>query len=269
MKLHVITGLPRSGSTLLSALLLQNPLMHAGTSSQLLEILGKIKEVVSPPIEQALMTDRQREALFHAVARAYYTDVSTEKIVWDTNRYWGVYTDLLYAMFPQAKTIGMVRHVPWVIDSLERVVRKTPWRTSKLVEPHPYGNVHSRAEAHMNGYGLVGAPLAALKQAVYGSDVNRLMLVQYETLSSDPEKVMRAIYDFIKQPYFEHDFENIKYDGAREFDDQLGTPGLHDIYPEIRDIKRPSSLPPHLWAVLERESFWLTDPIHETGVRMI
>ena len=41
MRYHFITGLPRSGSTLLSALLLQNPRFHAGMTSPVVSSLFK------------------------------------------------------------------------------------------------------------------------------------------------------------------------------------------------------------------------------------
>jgi hypothetical protein len=49
------------------------------------------------------------------------------------------------------------------------------------------------------------------------------MLVQYDTLTTDPAKTRHAIYDFLDKPYFEHDFDNVDYD-VTEFDERAGTP---------------------------------------------
>jgi sulfotransferase len=40
--IHFISGLPRSGSTLLAALLLQNPTLHAGITSGVGSLVGTI-----------------------------------------------------------------------------------------------------------------------------------------------------------------------------------------------------------------------------------
>ncbi len=70
--------------------------------------------------------------------------------------------------------------------------------------------------------GMVGAPYDALKQACYGAQKDRLLLVQYETLTTDPAKTMHAIYAFIDEPAFEHDFDHIDY-AVTECDERAGT----------------------------------------------
>ena len=82
----------------------------------------------------------------------------------------------------------------------------------------------------------------ALKQACYGAQRDRLLLVKYETLTTDPAKAMHAIYDFIGQPYFEHDFNHVDYD-VTEFDERAGTPGLHTVrgHREGRTARNPTS----------------------------
>ena len=75
---------------------------------------------------------------------------------------------------------------------------------------------------------MVGAPYDALKQACYGAQRDRLLLVQYETLTTDPAKTMHTIYAFLGEPAFEHDFDHVDYD-VTEFDERVGTPGLHTV----------------------------------------
>ena len=59
---HFISGLPRSGSTLLSALLRQNPRFHANMSGPLAGLLGSILERMSAKNEfSVFIDDSQRE----------------------------------------------------------------------------------------------------------------------------------------------------------------------------------------------------------------
>ena len=93
---------------------------------------------------------------------------------------------------------------------------------------------------------MVGGPYDALKQACYGAQRDRLLLVQYETLTTDPAKAMHAIYAFIGEPVFEHDFGHVDYD-VTEFDERAGTPGLHTVRATVKAEPRETLLPPDLF----------------------
>jgi len=45
------------------------------------------------------------------------------------------------------------------------------------------------------------------------------------------------VYNFIGEPTFARDFENVEFDAA-EFDRRLGTPGLHAINRQVRHERR-------------------------------
>jgi sulfotransferase len=60
--IHFISGLPRSGSTLFSALLRQNPHFCAGMSSPVMPIYAATQLALSTKNEfHVFITDRQRE----------------------------------------------------------------------------------------------------------------------------------------------------------------------------------------------------------------
>jgi sulfotransferase len=102
---------------------------------------------------------------------------------------------------------------------------------------------------------MVGAAYDALKQACYGAQKDRLLLVQYESLTTDPAKTMHAIYTFIGEPTFEHDFDHIDYD-VTEFDERAGTPGLHTVRSAVEAETRVSLLPPDLFKRFVNDAFW-------------
>ncbi len=61
-RLHFISGLPRSGSTLLAAILRQNPRFHASISSPMGMIFSAMQAAVSGKNEAAgFIDDEQRE----------------------------------------------------------------------------------------------------------------------------------------------------------------------------------------------------------------
>ena len=66
---------------------------------------------------------------------------------------------------------------------------------------------------------------------------------------------MRLVYDFIGEPWFEHDFENLVYD-APEFDQGLGMSGLHKVRRKVEMTQRRTILPPDIFEKYAELSFW-------------
>lgn len=244
---HFISGLPRSGSTLLAALLRQNPDVRANMTSPVGSLVGAVLSESSAGHESAsFYTEAQREALLRGLFENYYAPLGPAGVVFDTNRGWTARLDLLARLFPDCRVICCVRDVPWILDSVERLIRKNPLELSKMFGFSATGNVYTRAEQMMNANGMVGAPLAGLKQAMHGLETRRLLLLPYDTLVSHPQVAMDSIYAFTGMNPFKHDFENVQFD-ATEFDARLGTPGLHEVRPQVRPAERRSILPPDVW----------------------
>ncbi len=57
--LHFISGLPRSGSTLLAAILRQNPALHAGITSPVGSMVGALLADMSQNNETSLFIDQR------------------------------------------------------------------------------------------------------------------------------------------------------------------------------------------------------------------
>lgn len=116
--------------------------------------------------------------------------------------------------------------------------------------------------------GMVGFAWNALKEAYYGEETDRLMLLTYETLTREPKEAMAAVYDFIGEAPFAHDFDKVDYAEA-EFDVRLGTPGLHSVAAKVRPAERQAILPPDLFRRFENDSFWTDPKLNPRGVRMV
>jgi sulfotransferase len=253
--IHFISGLPRSGSTLLAALLGQNPRFQAGMSGPLAGLFGALLTEMSARNEFSIfIDDAKRERILHGLFDNYYGD-SEAQVIFDTNRFWCAWMPAIAKLFPDAKVVACVRDLPWVIDSIERLVQKNVFSPSSIFNYSSGGTVYTRANGVAGADGMVGAPYDALKQASFGAQKDRLMLVQYETLTSDPAKTMHAIYAFIGEPAFEHDFDHIDYD-VTEFDERAGTPGLHTVRGAVKAEPRASLLPPDLFSRFVNDAFW-------------
>lgn len=254
---HFISGLPRAGSTLLAALLKQNPRFHASMTSGLGALVSGAMQIMSPGSEVALtLEDGQREDILKALFAAYYKHQTVRDVIFDTNRIWTARMPMLAGLFPQSKVIACVRDVSWVMDSLERRVRENPYHFTRLFGPQNQGTVYSRVESLMHHEALVGRAWTGLKEAYYGEQADKLLIIDYDLLVRAPDKVLKLIYQFISEPWFEgHDFDKVEFD-APEFDEALGIDGLHRVRPKVEPQARKTILPPDLFQKFQGMDFW-------------
>ncbi|WP_217475067.1 sulfotransferase family protein [Stutzerimonas stutzeri] len=264
---HFISGLPRSGSTLLAALLRQNPRFHAGMTSPVGALFSGMLNQFSAGSEFGpVITQAQRKRLLTGLFSNYYAEQADRGIVFDTNRQWCAKLPALMDLFPQAKVIACVRNVAWVMDSIERLYRANPYEHTKLFGDDVERNtVYSRVDTLAQRNRLVGFAWAALKDAYYGEHAKSLLLVEYDLLAATPEKVLRLVYDFLGEPWFEHDFDHIEYD-APEFDQALGLRGLHKVRPKVEAEARRTILPPDLFEQYAGLDFWKDPRSSEANV---
>jgi sulfotransferase len=100
-RLHFISGLPRSGSTLLAALLRQNPRFSAGMSSPVYNLFRAMLAETSQRNETAVFIDDDiRKRLLVGVFDAYYAEAAPEMVIFDTNRGWTTKLPALAELFP-------------------------------------------------------------------------------------------------------------------------------------------------------------------------
>jgi sulfotransferase len=254
---HFISGLPRSGSTLLAAVLKQNPRFYAGMTSPVGSLMGALQSQFSAGSEFGPVIETEvRRRLLRGLFENYYHNRTADQVVFDSNRLWCAKLPSVKDLYPRAKVIACVRNVAWVMDSLECLYRANPFENTKLFGDDLERNtVYSRVETLAQGGRLVGFAYSALKEAYYGEHADSLLLVEYELLTQAPEKVMRLVYDFLGERWFAHDFANLSYD-APEFDQALGLAGLHHVRSKIALEPRRTVLPPDLFEQYSKLSFW-------------
>jgi sulfotransferase len=268
--LHFISGLPRSGSTLLAALLDQNPRFRAGMTGPVGALVDAALKSMSMSNETAVfINDHQRRLVLRGIVEAFHGDLPAGHVSFDTNRNWCTKMALLDQLYPDARVICCVRDVASIVESIERLVQTNALEPSGIFGFDPGGSIYSRAEALGGGSGMIGAAYNALRQAFYGPFASRLLIVRYETLTTDTRRVLEEIYSFVGQPTFEHDLGNVVFD-ASEFDRRLGTPGLHSVGREVRPPpERQTLLPPDLIQKYAGDNFWLNPAANVGGVRII
>jgi sulfotransferase len=255
-KIHFISGLPRSGSTLLAALLRQNPRFHASMTSPVAPLINSALEQMGANSEfYPFFSTEKRKSVSRALFDAYYEDKAEKNVIFDTNRIWTARLHQLVELFGDFKMICCVRNPAWILDSFERIYRKNPFDYSRMFNAENRLTVYSRCDAMMNTGGVVGSAWTALKEAYYGDFSGRLLLVDYDLLAQRPVQAMELIYRFIDEPEFGHDVNNVEYEEG-EFDQQLGVKGLHTVKRKVGFSPRRTILPPDLFERFCEMDFW-------------
>lgn len=113
----------------------------------------------------------------------------------------------------------------------------------------------TRVETVAGANRLVGFPWHALREACYSNYADRLIIVDYDLITSRPREVFDLLYEFLGEEPFRHDFGDVDYD-APEFDAQLGTDGLHRVHKTVEPRPRETILPPDLFQRYINMSFW-------------
>ena len=262
-----ISGLPRSGSTLLSAILRQNPEFYADISSPVQSLVASTINVITNSESNHLIDEVRRKQILKDLIEAYYKAVAPST-VFDTNRSWTSKTSLLKDLYPQTKIICCVRDLPWILDSFERISAKNSLYGATLTDDEARQTVTTRCDDLMDvkKEGQVVKPYYFLEEGLL-LNPDMIMLVEYESLCKQPENVIRELYNFIGKPYYNHDFKNVEYDNE-VYDKTLNMKSLHTVRREVTWQGRPSILPKSVWDKYAGKEFWRT-PIPEFSMKQL
>lgn len=237
-----LSGLPRSGNTLLSALLNQNPKIYVSPLSPLLDNLSWIDKMLNTN-EPTLSADFQPNtaSALKQFVDGFYNDIDKPVII-DRNKGWGSKESMFISykyITETPKIIFTVRDIPNILTSFLSLVGENQdnFIDNSLREFNikPYGNQTQndlRCDWLMNGQ--VGASLRALTELLQMQVA--VCLVEYDDLVKDPQKELNDIYDFLELPNFTHSFNNVE----KKEQENLASAGLpanlHDVRNKVEKI---------------------------------
>lgn len=264
-KYHFISGLPRAGSTLLSSILKQNPRFTTGISDPLqMYAHSIIRDTNTAAGMDSTVDISKRRDIIRAIFDSFYND--SNQVCFNTNRGWSSDTALLNDLYPGFKMIVCLRDIPWILDSFERLNAKNPYTIKPLYHHQDLTNVYERTHMLMgnvpNFAGYVAGPLANIRQSMTCNERNQIFYVEYDHLAAEPKQVMMQIYDFLQEPWFEHNFADVE-DSYDEFDEQAKIKGLHEVRKKVELQARTTILPDDLWRQYEGNTFWKNNFAHQ------
>ena len=238
---YFISGLPRSGSTLLSGILKQNPDFYADIASPVQGLTGNSIDVITSGENNLNITEDQRKNLIYGLFEGYYKNIE-KPVIFDSSRGWTKKTPFLKALFPYTKILCPVRDIVSILNSFEVLFNRNYFYTKQINEQIFSENIFIRIKELFqreifNYYSFL--------LEGYALHPEMIMLIEYENLCKTPEKTMREVYEFLERPYYSHDFENVEYSNEN-FDKSCNLKDLHTVKKKVEYNPPRCILPPEI-----------------------
>lgn len=257
--IHFVSGLPRSGTTLITNILKQNPNIHGEAVSSLSSLVGSINaNWDSIEANQEYENHAAKHGVLKSIFQGYYEHID-KPIVVDSDRNWIPLIGLVEKILDvQVKIITCVRNPAEILTSYERLRKENPLFLTRVDSVLGKGsNIASRAYYYAGPDGTLGLSHRNLKDALNMGYQDRLLFVDYNRYCNSPKSQTKRIYDFLELPVYEHDFENIVQTEKYNYQ-AVGLPKLHDIKPSIdrTTVNCVEYLGLDLYEQYNREIFW-------------
>ena len=231
-----MSGVPRSGSTLLCSILNQNPALFATHTSPLLDLLylneiewRKNPSVIANPIPEQILN------ISESIINGCWEHVPQNTII-DKHRAWGRNLGTIQQIFGvKPKVIITVRDIPSIIASFMRLLRESNQSVTYidqiLKDKNKFLTDVNRADILWKDF--IFDTWDSFKTA-WQYDKTSLLLVDYDDLVKTPDTELKRVYEFLELDYYQHDYNNIA--NAASDDDLIawGLEGLHTIRPELK-----------------------------------
>jgi len=246
-----MSGIPRSGSTVLAAILNQNKQTHVSTTSGLVFALdGMANTWESTGLLKADNKNHEKLAKsMSAVIDTFYEEFD-EPIIIDKGRGWPIPT-IMQAMFQvggeKPKIIATVRSIPDCMASFVRIAKPDD------LDEFIYSRVLSDN---------LKAAYISLRTG-YEFAPECFCIVEYEDLIADPKSQLDRIHAFLGLDDFEYNFTAIDGTSVQENDEEIhGYAGMHDIAPVLvkQHNEDPRDILKHHYNSFCQPEFWLETP---------
>jgi len=239
---YFMSGLPRSGSTVLASILNQNPDVYVTPSSPMLSLLVnnlekwyELPEVLANKVPEQLVN--VTKGMIHSM-----WEHREESIIIDKSRGWGKNISASTMLFEkEIKIIATQRDLPSIMASMLTLIKNNNGNdifTKGVVEKGFKANDDNlMAEVWFT---MMEDNMGTWKQLKQDVSKNQLYYTTYNNIVNNPQDLLLNIEHFLDLPKYDYNFNNI-VNNAHD-DDMLvwGLDGLHTIRPQLKSIAKPA-----------------------------
>lgn len=221
-KFFFISGLPRTGSTLLTSVLYQNPLIHAEGNSALCQLMwDNYVSFFHNSKEQLIANNKINldKTIISKLPLLYYENIERPIII-DKCRSWTIKDNINLIqkyITSNYKMIVLIRPIHDIVKSFMKLYLKNKvYSEEKLAKLLIYNT-----EPLMRS-------LNGVLYAKQNNINNNFYFLHYDDLINNPKITFKKIYEFLELKEFNHDFNNI-INHFPENDEIYGLVGMHQI----------------------------------------
>ena len=227
-KIFFLAGFPRSGNTLLTSILNQNPDICCTPNSVTLEIIKELFLLKRTDVFQNFPDHKSLDNVLDTVYSAYYKDWNFKYIIDRGPAGTTGNLALLKKHFKQEiKVVFLVRPILEVLASWITWSLKTPDSFIRKATKNPTEACHYL----MKDDGQIMKEMKCMQNLLKPENKHHVHFVDYKEIVVKPAATMKGIYKFFNIPPFKHRFTNleqVKVNGLG-YDDTIMGKGMHAI----------------------------------------
>ena len=233
-KLFFLIALPRSGNTLFASIMNQNPEIATTANSVTLEIMKNLFLVKTTDTFKNFPDYKSLDNVMDNVFTNYYQQWP-QRIIIDrgpalTSANPGNFELLQRHFKPGFKCIVLLR------DLMEVFASYMKWYTKN---PDSFLNKLGKTDeekllALMDKEGAIVKEIKSIQNSY--NYPNMCHFIRYNDMVANPEKVFKELYKFLDEPYYPHQFQNLKQISINdiEYDDTVIGKNMHIIRPTVK-----------------------------------
>ncbi len=236
-QLFFLVAQPRSGNTLFTSIINQNPEIVCTPNSITLEIMKDVFLLKQTDVFLNYPDHKSLDNVLDVVYDNYYKNWS-QPIIIDRGP---VMTPGNFALMQKHfkrsfKCIVLLRDVMDVLASYMKWYTENP---DAFPNRFNLKNDEEKLGMIMNKDGAVAKDLEAIKNAFNYPDICHF--VKYDDLVARPDEEIKKIYKFIGKPYFNHKFDNLQQVevNGMKYDDTIVGKNMHNIRSVVRKVNNP------------------------------
>lgn len=266
---YFMAGLPRSGSSLLSALLNQHPDIYSSPNSPVVGLMLALEnQLANDEMYSANPKPEQAKETIASPMYHYHSDVKKPVIV-DKNRSWMNRPQYIEEYFNvEAKILCPVRSIDEILASFLNIVHRNPTisedGTMNFIDQSllRQGLKHTDENRCMiigdTEMGILGQSYAAMKQIVDNKQAHILHFIEYNDLVNNTQDTLDKIYEFLGVKPFINTLSDIKSNEVLNDSEAYGFTDMHTVRSEIssRELNSKEILPENIYKSVQNMEFW-------------
>ena len=237
-QLFFLGALPRSGNTLFASIMNQNPEIAATPNSITLEIMKDLFLLKQTDVFLNYPDHKSLDNVLNTVYDNYYKDWP-QRIIIDR----GPVTTVGNLALMQKHYKRPFKCIVLLRDLMDVLASYMQWYTENPdAFPNRYNlkNDEEKLSMIMNKEGAVAKDLEAIKNSYNYPGLCHY--VKYNDMVAQPEQEFRKIYKFLKEPYFNHRFDNLDQVSVNglSYDDKIVGSNMHKLFDgPVRKVYNP------------------------------